>query len=100
MKAFTHKKTDKIDSEFIAQLALNKMIQPSRVFAKNQREICLKFIKHLDDEIESLEKEIFSYAYSNHNHEMELLMSVPGIGELSAAILIAEIGNFKDFFWK
>ena len=24
-------------------------------------------------------------------------MSVPGIGELSAAILIAEIGNFKDF---
>ena len=24
-------------------------------------------------------------------------MSVPGIGELSAAILIAEIGNFNDF---
>ncbi len=38
MKAFTHKKTDKIDSEVIAQLALNKMIQPSRVFPKNQRE--------------------------------------------------------------
>lgn len=38
MKAFTHKKTDKIDSEFIAQPVLNKMIQPSRVFAKNQRE--------------------------------------------------------------
>ena len=28
---------------------------------------------------------------------MEILMSVPGIGELSASILIAEIGNFKDF---
>ncbi|AKB45091.1 Mobile element protein [Methanosarcina vacuolata Z-761] len=38
MKAFTHKKTDKLDSEFIAQLALNKMIQPSRVFVKTQRE--------------------------------------------------------------
>ena len=38
MKAFTHKKTDKIDSEFIAQLALNNMIKPSRVFSKNQRE--------------------------------------------------------------
>ncbi len=38
MKAFTHKKTDKIDSEFIAKLALNKMVQPSRVFPKNQRE--------------------------------------------------------------
>ncbi len=190
MKAFTHKKTDKLDSEVIAQLALNNMIQPSRVFAKDQREfrsyvrlrltlvekrtdikneahailtsemlhlkgvltdifgksgiavlsgissgktvdqvieslspnvrkksvqireildreispsaafrlqICLKLIKHLDDEIEALEKEIFNYAYSNHNHEMEILMSVPGIGELSAAILIAEIGNFKDF---
>ena len=38
MKAFTHKKTDKIDSEVIAKLALNKMVQPSRVFPKNQRE--------------------------------------------------------------
>ena len=28
---------------------------------------------------------------------MELLMSVPGIGELSAATLIAEIDDFKDF---
>ncbi len=35
MKAFTHKKTDKVDSKFIAQLALNNMIQPSRVFPKN-----------------------------------------------------------------
>ena len=35
MKAFTHKKTDKIDSEFIAKLALNEMIQPSRVFSKS-----------------------------------------------------------------
>jgi transposase len=28
---------------------------------------------------------------------MEILMSVPGIGEISAATLIAEIENFKDF---
>ena len=27
MKVFTHKKTDKVDSEFIAQLALNNMIK-------------------------------------------------------------------------
>ena len=190
MKAFTHKKTDKVDSEFIAQLALNNMIQPSRVFPKNHREfrsyvrlrhelvqkrtdikneahavlapemfnlkdtltdifgkngrailsgitsgkaideiieslspnvrkkssqireilnkeisqsaifrlqICLKLITHLDNEIESLEKEIFSYAYQNHKLEMDILMSVPGIGELGAATLIAEIGDFKDF---
>jgi transposase len=190
MKVFTHKKTDKIDSEVIAQLALNNMIQPSRVFPKDQRDfrsyvrlrltlvqkrtdiknkahsilasemlnlknaltdifgkngtmillgissgksvdqiiaslspnvrkkaaqireildreisqsaafrlqICLKLIKSLDDEIEALEKEIFNYAYRNHKREMEILMSVPGIGELGAAILLAEIGNFKDF---
>lgn len=190
MKAFTHKKTDKIDSEFIAQLALNNMIQASRVFPKDHRafrscirlrhslvqkrtdikneahailapemfnlknvltdifgksgrailsgissgksvdqiiaslspnvrkksdqireildreisqsaafrlQICLDIIKHLDDEIEILEKEIFNYAYRNHKQEMEILMSVPGIGELGAATLIAEIGNFKDF---
>ena len=190
MKAFTHKKTDKIDSAVIAQLALNKMIQPSRVFPKKHREfrsyvrlrltlvrkrtdikneahailssemlhlsdvltdifgkngrailsgissgknvdhiieglspnvrkkgaqireildreisqsaairlqICLKLIKSLDDEIELLEREIFNYAYSKHQREMEILMSVPGIGELGAATLIAEIDNFKDF---
>jgi transposase len=38
MKAFTHKKTDKVDSEFIAQLALNNMVQASRVFPKDHRE--------------------------------------------------------------
>jgi transposase len=190
MKAFTHKKTDKIDSEFIAQLALNNMIQASRVFPKDHREyrsyirlrhspvqkrtdiknkahailapemfnlknvltdifgkngimilsgissgksvdqiiaslspnvrkkgdqireilnkeisqsaafrlqICLKLIKSLDDEIEALEKEIFNYAYQKYKKEMEILMSVPGIGELGAATLLAEIGNFKDF---
>jgi transposase len=190
MKAFTHKKTDKVDSEFIAQLALNNMVQASRVFPKDHREfrsyirlrytliqkrtdlkneahsilapemfnikdvltdifgkngrailsgissgktvdqvieslspnvrkksaqireildkeisqgaairlqICLKLIEHLDHEIKALEKEIFNYAYRNHNREMEILVSVPGIGEISAATLVAEIGNFKDF---
>jgi transposase len=40
-----------------------------------------------------LDKEIFNYAYGNHQREMEILMSVPGIGELGAAFLIAEIYN-------
>jgi transposase len=59
--------------------------------------ICLKLIGHLDAEIKTLEEEILNYAYENHKREMEILMSVPGIGEISAAILIAEIENFKDF---
>jgi len=32
IKALSHKKTDKVDSEMIARLALHGMIQPSRVF--------------------------------------------------------------------
>ena len=190
MKALTHKKTDKIDSEFIAQLAMNNMIKASRVFPKDHRafrsyirlrltlvrkrtdlkneahsilapemfnlkdvltdifgksgrailsgissgknidqiieslspnvrkksaqireildreisqsaairlQMCLNLIKHLDDEIEILEREIFNYVYQKHKREMEILMSVPGIGEIGAATLIAEIGDFSDF---
>lgn len=57
----------------------------------------MELIKYLDVEIESLEKEIFSFVYNNHKREMEILMLVPGIGELGAATLLAEIGNFRIF---
>lgn len=190
MKAFTHKKTDKIDSEFIAQLALNGMIKPSRIFppehrqfrslvrlrfklvqkrtdiknqassilssqmlhlndvltdifGKNGRKIlsgicagqsiedilnglthtvrkkaeqirdvfknaipqsvlirlksCLEVIGNIDAQISVLENYIFSYVYKYHKREMDILTSCPGIGELSAATLIAEIGDFRDF---
>ena len=190
MKAFTHKKTDKIDSEFIAKLALNEMIQPSRVFSKEHRDFrslvrlrhkfvgkrtdikneahsvlssemiplkgiltdifgksgkkilsgitsgknvdeiiaglpanvrkksdqirevidreisqsatirlqsCLNLIQSFDEEIKILETQIFNYVYSKHKREMKILMSMPGIGEISAATLIAEISDFSDF---
>ncbi|MCA1916502.1 transposase [Methanospirillum hungatei] len=38
IKVLSHKKTDKVDSEMIARLALHGMIQPSRVFCGEQRE--------------------------------------------------------------
>jgi transposase len=190
MKAYSHKKTDKIDSEFIAQLALNNMVKPSRVLPKFHREFrsyvrlrhnlvrkrtdiknqahailssemfhlndvltdifgkngkmvlsgicsgkkvdqivdnlspnvrkkseqikeileremsqsaavrlrtCLNLIQHIDEQISNLETQIFNYVYKHHKHEMDILMSCPGIGELSAATLIAEIGDFNDF---
>src|SRR5665811_147207 len=43
-------------------------------------QVCLDLIKHLDDEVKFLEREIFNYAYGEHKREMEILMSVPGIG--------------------
>jgi len=39
IKGQTHKKTDKVDSEYIALLALNGMIKPSRVFSRDFRQI-------------------------------------------------------------
>jgi transposase len=38
IKMFSHKKTDKVDSELITQLALKGMIRPSRIFDRNHRE--------------------------------------------------------------
>ncbi|MDD3092120.1 MAG: transposase [Methanoregulaceae archaeon] len=38
IKVLSHKKTDKIDSEMIARLALHGMIQSSRVFTRSHRE--------------------------------------------------------------
>lgn len=190
IKAFTHKKTDNVDSEFIAQLTLNNMIQPSRVFTQEGRgfrslirqrhtfvqkrsdikngahsvlsneefhidnilsdifgkggrrilsgiisgkpvdeiieslpknlrkkrdqiievlnteisentalrlKSCLDMIDAFDIQIRNLENEFFHYAYSRYPREMKILTSVPGIGELGAATLLAEIGDFHDF---
>ena len=190
IKALNHKKTDKIDSEHIAILALNGMINPSRVFPKSLRDIrslvrfrhgmveirsniknivhsilsselfqlrnalsdifgktgktvlrgitegrsiddiierfpermkkrenefreilkkqisydavlrlklCLNIMSEIDNSIKFIENRIFNWAYTNRKREMELLMSVPGIGEISAVTLIAEIGDFNDF---
>ena len=38
IKVLSHKKTDKIDSEIIALLALKGMIEPSRVFSRHHRD--------------------------------------------------------------
>jgi transposase len=73
MKAFTHKKTDKVDSEFIAQLALNKMIQASRIFPKDHREFR-------------------SYVRLRH----ELVQKRADLKNEAHAILAPEMFNLKD----
>ncbi|BBL64190.1 hypothetical protein MmazTMA_11670 [Methanosarcina mazei] len=83
-----HKKSDHIRE------ILDREISQGAAF---RLQVCLDIIKHLDNEIEILEKEIFNYAYRTHKRKMDILMSVPGIGELGAATLISEIGDFKDF---
>ena len=190
IKALSHKKTDKVDSEMIARLALHGMIQPSRIFHGEHREfrkilrlrhrlvekrtsfkyqvkgilnaemirlssvlsdifgksgmmlltgiingmnlndiipvlpkraqekkekiievlgnsisqpaifqikVLLDVIRCLDEQELQLKKSALYFAYNNYPREMEILMSVPGIGEIGAATLIAEIGDVHDF---
>jgi transposase len=190
IKALSHKKTDKVDSEFIALLTLKGMIQPSRIMPKSRREfrsqarlrhrliqkrtyvknemhhildselfrlsdafkdifgktgmivlngvtnglpveeildcvpptvkykervlrevmeqtlsqdallrlrICLTIMNCLNEQINLITQSSIDYAYSNYSREMKILTSVPGIGDVSAMILLAEIGDIKDF---
>lgn len=190
IKAFTHKKTEKIDSATIARFALHDMIPPSRVFPLPAREfrkqlrlrhmlvqkrtdiknqihsilesevfrlsavlsdlfgtsgriplqglingmpvndliamlptrvrkreeelrsvlsqtlspaslfrmlLCLRLIRCLDDQIDASTTSAKTFAYAHHPREMAILRSVPGIGEISALTLLAEIGDIRDF---
>ncbi|MDN7023851.1 IS110 family transposase [Methanoculleus sp. FWC-SCC1] len=191
IKVLSHKKTDKIDSEMIAQLALKGMISPSRVMPRYHRDFrkmvrlrhflvekrtdiknrihsildgelfplatiltdifgvsgqrilhgilrgasadeilksiplrtrlkkeneiralidqnmsrgallqlrhCLRVIKHLDEEIGQITEEVQAYTLQNYPREYAILRTVPGVGDITAITLIAEIGNFRDF---
>jgi transposase len=191
MKVLTHKKTDKIDSEIIAKLALKGMVSSSRIMVRHQRDFrnivrlrhflvrkrtdlknrihnvfdtelfhfskvltdifgksgriimegivdgtpsediinslagqvrnkkeqnvrllleqslspyaiiqlkhSLEVLKVMDEQIASLTTIATQYACSQYPREYEILMSVPGVGNISAFTILAEIGNFKDF---
>ncbi len=191
MKVLAHKKTDKIDSEMIALLALKGMIPPSRIMPRRHRDFrkmvrlrhflvrkrtdiknrihsildgelfhlsrlltdifgvsgqrilqgilagasvdeilqsipphvrarkepklrelltqtlsqgalmqlghCLRVVQQLDSEIERVTDEVRDYALQNYPREYQILKTVPGVGDIAAITLLAEIGNFRDF---
>jgi len=190
IKALSHKKTDKVDSELIALLTFKGMIQASRIMPKSHREfrsqarlrhrliekrtdvknemhhildaelfrlsdafkdifgktglvvlngvtnglpvdeildrvpptvrykervlrevmvqtlsqdalfrlrICLTVMYCLDEQINLITRSSIDYAYSQYSREMKILTSVPGIGDVGAMILLAEIGDVRDF---
>jgi len=190
IKSLSHKKTDKVDSEFIALLTLKGMIRPSRVMPRSHRQfrsqsrlrhrlvqkrtdfkneihhildselfrlsdalkdvfgktgkivlngiingmpveeilkciptnvkykerqlqeimeqtlsidailrlkVCMNALRCLDEQIDLITRSAVDYAYKNYSEEMKILISVPGIGEIGAMTLIAEIGNVNDF---
>lgn len=54
-------------------------------------------MKQLDDEIELLTSTACQFAMDKYPREFEILYSVPGIGEVSAFTILAEVGNLNDF---
>ena len=58
---------------------------------------CLCIIKTLNQEIAELTNISTNYAVNNFPREYEILKSVPGIGDITAVTLLAEIGDVKDF---
>jgi transposase len=58
---------------------------------------CMNSISQLNISIKNLEARIFKWAQTNCKRKMDILMSVPGIGEIGAITLIAEIEDFNNF---
>ena len=51
----------------------------------------------MKEEIDAITKRSLQFANENFHQEMKILKSVPGIGNIAAFTLIAEIGDFSDF---
>lgn len=73
---------------------LGYTLSPDALFRLN---LCLRLIRCLDEQIESISGSAKKYAYKNYKRQMEILLSVPGIGEIGALTLLAEIGDVSDF---
>ena len=58
---------------------------------------CLKILKNMNEHIKELTIAARNAGKELHNRDLEIAMSMPGIGEVSALTLISEIGNPGDF---
>jgi transposase len=56
-------------------------------------------LKHLDKAILGVEKQLRAHVQKHEDlkHDLELLTSVPGVGFLTAVVLLAEIGDLRRF---
>lgn len=57
----------------------------------------LHVIEEYTDEIAETEKRIMWYVQTHYSRQFAILQSVPGIGSISAAVLLAEIGDITSF---
>ena len=57
---------------------------------------CLELMEEIQKKIDNLDIEIMSRIKSK-KEDLEIAMSIPGIGFISASSILAEIGNYRDF---
>ena len=56
----------------------------------------LDMIKIIDGKIAEIDSELM-YGFKDRKEDLDILTSIPGIGQTSAVTILAEIGNFNDF---
>ncbi len=76
------------------QELLNQKISPAGI---KQLKICSELLTSIQTQIKELTRLARESVLELYSREFSILCSIPGVGEITAMILLAEIGNFKDF---
>jgi len=91
LKVITSKKI--LEKEQMLREAIKNSLDPAKVF---MIQTYLGLIEKIQHEIEKLDKEIMT-RIQRVKQDLEIVMSMPGMGLTSAITVLAEIGNYKDF---
>jgi transposase len=91
MKTITSKRILKKEQEL--RYAIRNSLDPARILMIRTY---LELIKKIESEIEILNKEIMN-RMQKHKEDLEIAISMTGMGFSSASTILAEIGNYKDF---
>ncbi len=91
LKTITSKKILKKEQEL--REAIKNGLDPARILMIR---IYLELIKTIESKIETLNREILDQM-RRLKEDLEIAMSISGMGFKSASTVLAEIGNYKDF---
>ena len=91
LKIITSKRILKKEQEL--RQAVTNSLDPARILLIRTY---LELIEKIESEIERLNKEIMN-RMQKLKEELEIAMSMTGMGFTSASTILAEIGNYKDF---
>ncbi len=91
LKMITSKRILKKEKEL--RDAIKNSLDPSRILMIRTY---LDLIEKIEDKIQMLDREIMS-RFQRLKEDLEIAMSINGMGFASASTIMAEIGNYKDF---